>query len=115
MRLRDDASHFVPIFHMDFDKPVYHCVSRRLETETVPIVVNNTKLYRIGEALTVASLSRATYFRWLKAGRVSETQFKDRNGRRVFTEAELQTLVNEAKRLVRQPQIQMRFGETEEQ
>jgi hypothetical protein len=39
-----------------------------------------------------------------------ETQFKDRNGRRLFTEAELGKLVSEAKRLVEQPQIEMRFG-----
>ena len=81
----------------------------------MPILVDNTKLYRIGEALTAASLTRATYFRWLKAGKVMETQFKDRNGRRLFTEAELQTLVNEAKRLVQRPQIEMKFGETEKQ
>ena len=80
--------------------------------DTVPIIVNDTKLYRIGEALATASLSRATYFRWLKAGRVRETQFKDRNGRRLFTEGELQTLASEAKRLVEQPQIEMRFGDT---
>ena len=93
----------------------YHCVSRRIETYTVPMMVNNAKLYRIGEALTTASLSRATHFRWLKAGRVRETQFKDRNGRRVFTEAELQALVSEAKRLVEQPQMEMRFSETGKQ
>jgi predicted site-specific integrase-resolvase len=81
----------------------------------VPIVVNDTKLYRIGEALSTASLIRATYFRWLKVGRIRETQFKDRNGRRLFTEAELQTLVSEAKRLMQQPQIEMRFGEREDQ
>lgn len=81
----------------------------------MPMVVNNTKLYRIGEALKAASLSRATYFRWLKTGRLRETQFKDRNGRRLFTEAELQTLVSEAKRLVQQPQIEMSFRETEKQ
>ena len=79
--------------------------------ETVPIVVDDKKLYRIGEALATAVLSRATYFRWLKAGRVRETQFKDRNGRRLFTEAELQTLVSEVQRLVEDPQIEMRFGE----
>ena len=83
--------------------------------DTVPIVVNNTKFFRIGEALATASLSRATYFRWLKARRIRETQFKDRNGRRLFTESELQILVNESKRLVEQPQIEMRFGGTEKQ
>ena len=92
---------------------MYHYVSRRIEMETVPIVVNNQKLYRIGEALATASLSRATYFRWLKAGRVRETHYKDRNGRRLFTESELEILVGEAKRLVEQPQIEMRFGEAE--
>lgn len=81
--------------------------------ETVPIVVNNKKLYRIGEALATASLSRATYFRWLKTGKVKDTEFKDRNGRRLFTETELQALVGEARRLVQQPQIEMKFGETE--
>jgi len=97
------------------DVLVCHYVSRRIETETVPILVNNTKLYRIGEALSTASLSRATYFRWLKAGKVRETQFKDRNGRRLFTEAELQILENKAKRLVEQPQIELTFGEMEKQ
>lgn len=94
-------------------RPVYHYVSSRIEMEIVPIVVDNKKLYRIGEALATASLSRATYFRWLKAGRIRETQYKDRNGRRLFTETELETLVGEAKRLVEQPQIEMKFGEAE--
>jgi hypothetical protein len=79
--------------------------------ETMPIIVDDRKLYRIGEALATASLSRATYFRWLKAGRIRETQFKDRNGRRLFTEIEVDTLVSEAQRLVENPQIEMRFGE----
>lgn len=92
---------------------MYHYVSIRIEMETLTIVVNNQKLYRIGEALATASLSRATYFRWLKAGRIRETQFKDRNGRRLFTQLELDALVSESKRLVEQPQIEMRFGETE--
>lgn len=78
------------------------------------MIVNDKKLYRIGEALAAASLSRATYFRWLKAGRIGETQFKDRNSRRLFTEAELEALVAEAQRLVEQPQIKMRFGEWQE-
>lgn len=79
----------------------------------MPIVVNNQKLYRIGEALAAASVSRATYFRWLKAGRLRETQYKDRNGRRLFTETELEFLVGEAKKLIEQPQFEMRFGEAE--
>lgn len=77
----------------------------------MPIVVEGKKLYRIGEALASADLSRATYFRWLKQGKLRDTQFKDRNGRRLFTEAELESLQGESLRLIENAQIQMRFEE----
>ncbi|MFN0106813.1 MAG: hypothetical protein ACKV2U_32565 [Bryobacteraceae bacterium] len=76
----------------------------------MPLVIEGKKLYRIGEALASASLSRATYFRWLKCGKVKDTQFKDRNGRRVFTEEELAGLKKECGRLVEAPQLPLRFG-----
>ena len=89
---------------------MYHYGSRRLGTVSVPLVIEGQTLYRIGEALASASVSRATYFRWLKQGRVKDTHFKDRNGRRVFTEVELEVLKNEAQRLVVAPQIPLQFG-----
>ncbi len=76
----------------------------------MPLVIEGKTLYRIGEALASASLSRATYFRWLKQGRLKDTQFKDRNGRRVFTQDELGDLKREAERLVEAPQIPLTFG-----
>lgn len=79
----------------------------------MPIQIDGQRFYRIGEALAAASLSRATYFRWLKQGKLRDTHFKDRNGRRIFTESELGILVEEAKRLIEQPQIEMRFNEAE--
>jgi len=82
-------------------------VSGRL---VVPVTIDGKLLYRIGEALEMASVSRATYFRWLKQGRFSDTHFKDRNGRRVFTESELQDLKRESQRLVEAPQIPLKFG-----
>jgi hypothetical protein len=93
---------------------MYHCVSSRIETErAMPILVDGQKFYRIGEALAAASLSRATYFRWLKQGRLRDTHFKDRNGRRIFTGPELGILVDEATRLIEQPQLEMSFNEME--
>jgi len=71
----------------------------------VPLVIEGRKLYRIGEALPLASVSRATYFRWLKLGLLKDTQFKDRNGRRVFTEE----LKRESQKLVQAPQIPLTF------
>jgi hypothetical protein len=41
---------------------------------------------------------------------MKDTQFKDRNGRRVFTEEELGDLKREAQRLVEAPQIPLTFG-----
>ena len=76
----------------------------------MPVTIHGVKLYRIGEALSSAAVSRATYFRWLKQGKLRDTQFKDRNGRRLFTEEELQQLTAEAQRLVENPQGNLKFG-----
>jgi hypothetical protein len=75
------------------------------------VVIDGKKLYRIGEALAAAPVSRATYFRWLKQRRLPDTQYKDRNGRRLFTEAELEGLKHEAQRLVEAPQAHLKFDE----
>ena len=69
----------------------------------MPFQSGNQTLYRIGEALRIARLSRATYFRWVKLGRVSDTRFKDRNGRRVFTVEEVGELTRVAERLISAP------------
>jgi hypothetical protein len=67
--------------------------------------VNGLKIYTIAEALQCADVSRATYFRWVKLGRIRDTRYKDRNGRRVFTQSEVDTLVGFAKKLVETPQL----------
>ena len=66
----------------------------------MPLEVNGQTVYRIGEALSRAGVSRATYFRWVRDGRIPDTRFKDRNGRRVFTPAEVENLIAVATRLV---------------
>jgi predicted site-specific integrase-resolvase len=76
----------------------------------MPLLIDGKRVYRIGEALATASLSRATYFRWIKQGRIRDTHYKDRNGRRVFTEEELDELRRETDRLIEAPQIPLTFG-----
>lgn len=66
----------------------------------MPISLDGVEVYRIGEALEVAGLSRSTYFRWVRDGRIPDTHYRDRNGRRVFTREELQHLREEAAQLV---------------
>ena len=66
----------------------------------MPIVLEGEEVYRIGEALERAGLSRSTYYRWIREGRIGDTSYRDRNGRRVFTRKELDNLCSKARRLV---------------
>jgi DNA-binding transcriptional MerR regulator len=65
----------------------------------MPIHIDDRDVYPIGEALAEVGVSRSTYFRWINSGRIADTQFKDRNGRRVFTPEELQHLKRVAQQL----------------
>ena len=56
----------------------------------MPIALEGERVYRIGEALELAGLSRSTYFRWVREGRIRDVEYRDRNRRRVFTQEELQ-------------------------
>ena len=78
----------------------------------MPVELQGRMLYTIGEALSKAGLSRSTYFRWVRLGRIHDTQFKDRNGRRVFTHEELEELGRVAQQLQdTQPQARFSFEE----
>lgn len=76
--------------------------------------LDGQEVYRIGEALNQADVSRATYFRWVREGRIADTRYRDRNGRRVFTTEELDRLVAAANRLVEaSPQITLGLGQSD--
>lgn len=67
----------------------------------MPLIVQGMTVYRIGEALAKAGVSRATYFRWIKEQRIADVKYRDRNGRRVFTPSEMADLLGTANCLVR--------------
>lgn len=69
----------------------------------MPLTIRGVTLYRISEALSQAGVSRATYFRWVRTGRVADCRYKDRNGRRLFTIAEARRLERVAHRLIEGP------------
>ena len=74
----------------------------------MPFEIDGRTVYRIGEALRAASVSRATYFRWVREGLIADSEFRDRNGRRVLTAEELEHLKRFAHRLVENPQMRLR-------
>jgi hypothetical protein len=67
---------------------------------TMSLSINGITVLRIGETLQRAGVSRATYFRWVKCGRIADARYRDRNGRRVFTPGEVNALVDAATQLV---------------
>ena len=70
----------------------------------MPVTIRGLTLYRINEALNQAGVSRATYFRWVRAGRITDSRYKDRNGRRLFTLQEIGELERVANHLIESPQ-----------
>jgi predicted site-specific integrase-resolvase len=47
----------------------------------------------------MAGVSRATLFRWLKAGVIEDTMPRDRKGWRLFTKSDVDRIKSEATRL----------------
>ena len=64
----------------------------------MPIQINGTTYYRTSEACLKTGISRATLFRWLKAG-VLKKCYRDRRGWRLFTEDELIKIQAEANKV----------------
>jgi excisionase family DNA binding protein len=64
----------------------------------MPIEINNQIYYRTSEACVKTGISRATLYRWLKAGLLGKS-YRDRRGWRLFTEADLKEIRAEANRV----------------
>jgi len=64
----------------------------------MPIEISGQKYYRTSEACAKTGVSRATLFRWLKAG-ILEEPYRDRRGWRIFTEDNLSKIQAEAMRI----------------
>ncbi len=64
----------------------------------MPIEINNLTYYRTSETCIKTGISRATLFRWLKAG-VLEKSYRDRRGWRLFTDDDLNKIQAEVNRV----------------
>ena len=64
----------------------------------MPIEINNHTYYRTSEACIKTGISRATLFRWLKAGLLKKS-YRDRRGWRLLTEDDLNRIQAEANRV----------------
>ena len=64
----------------------------------MPIEINGQIYYRTSEICVKAGVSRATVFRWLKAGILSRC-LRDRRGWRLYTEDDLLRISSEANKI----------------
>ena len=64
----------------------------------MPVEIDGKTYYRTSEACQRTGISRATLFRWLKAGFL-EKSYKDRRGWRIFTEDDLDKIRAEYTRI----------------
>lgn len=60
------------------------------------VEIDGRIFYRTTEALKKIGISRATFFRWLKAGIIEDVLHKDRRGWRLFTDEDIERLRKEA-------------------
>lgn len=65
----------------------------------MPISLQGVTYYRTAEALERSGISRATFYRWVAAGRVLDAQQRDRNGHRIFTSQEVEAMAAIASRV----------------
>jgi DNA-binding transcriptional MerR regulator len=62
------------------------------------VKINGQTYFRTSEACAKTGISRATLFRWLKAG-ILKKSYRDRRGWRMFTKDDLNRIKAEARRI----------------
>ena len=63
------------------------------------ITIDKKTYYRTSEACERAGVSKATLFRWIKAGIIEDVVPRDRKGWRLFTEDDIARIKSEATRV----------------
>ena len=65
----------------------------------MPIKIRGETYYKTSEAARLAGISRSTLLRWLDDGTISGASHRDRRGWRLFTEADIKRLKDEANKI----------------
>ncbi len=65
----------------------------------MPVTIDNRTFYRTSEVCRMACISRSTLLRWLKDDHLKINDYRDRRSWRLFTEADVKKLIDEANRI----------------
>jgi len=58
----------------------------------MPVIINDQTYYRTAEVCRMVGISRNTLFRWLREGMISDVEYRDWRGWRLFTAAQVETI-----------------------
>ena len=58
----------------------------------MPVSINDKTYYRTAEVCRMVGMSRSTLFRWLKEGIVSDVEYRDWRGWRLFTSDQIESI-----------------------
>ena len=58
----------------------------------MPVKMNNQTYYRTTEVCQIVGISRNTLFRWLREGKVTEIEYRDYRGWRLFTQDQVHAM-----------------------
>ena len=65
----------------------------------MPTVINSETYYRTTEVCQMVGISRSTLLRWLSSGIVKDVRHRDRRGWRLFAEADIKRIEDEANKI----------------
>lgn len=74
----------------------------------MPVKINGRTYYRTAEVCQIVGIGKSTLFRWIRQNIVSDAEYRDRKGWRLFAEDELRGLEAETKRIQRNHAAEMR-------
>jgi excisionase family DNA binding protein len=66
------------------------------ENHGMPIVIKDQTYYRTRDVCQMVGVSRSTLLRWISSGLIKDTVTRDRRGWRLFTEADIKRIEDEA-------------------
>ena len=65
----------------------------------MPIKIDGRVYYRTAEVCQIVGIGKSTLFRWIKKNIVSDAEYRDRKGWRLFAEDELLSLKSETNKI----------------
>lgn len=63
------------------------------------VIISNQTYYRTTEVCEMAGISRSTLLRWIRSGILKDASHRDRRGWRLFTEADIKRIEDEANKI----------------